>query len=442
MFKKLWFSIIFIFVLSIVLVACNSDKGATETSSELEGGTTATSEEEEEIKLRVAWWGSKGRHDLTLEVIDLFEEQYPHIKIEPEFTGWDGYWEKLNTQTAGNNLPDVFQTAYTKLNEYDAAGLLEDLTPYVQSGQINLDNVDDIYLDGNIIDERLLGISLGAGALGAVYNEKMYEDFDIDLVPGYTYEDLKEELLKVKAELGEAFYGYDLFNADYESFNVFVRQHSQTFFNEEGSGLGFDDQVLIDYFALTKDLLASGNIPPQDLVLEHLDLANSLITHGSVALQLAGSNQIVGVASGTDDPLGLAILPSLEGGIPGQWIQPSQAFSINANSKHKEAAALFINYFTNDLEANEILAGERGVPISSVVRNHIYDMLEVDTQKQFKYLEELAEFSRPMDALPPPGENEVRSAFMRAIELIKYGRATPEEATQQFREEAEQILSN
>ncbi|MFY9436233.1 MAG: ABC transporter substrate-binding protein, partial [Limnochordia bacterium] len=64
---------------------------------------------EEQIVLRVSWWGSQGRHDRTLAVIDLFEAKYPHIKIEPEFAGWDNYWERIAAQAAGRNLPDVFQ---------------------------------------------------------------------------------------------------------------------------------------------------------------------------------------------------------------------------------------------------------------------------------------------------------------------------------------------
>lgn len=67
----------------------------------------AFAESEEPVTLRVYWWGSQTRHDLTMAAIEKFEEKYPNITVEAEFTSWDGYWSKLATQVAGNLLPDV-----------------------------------------------------------------------------------------------------------------------------------------------------------------------------------------------------------------------------------------------------------------------------------------------------------------------------------------------
>lgn len=56
--------------------------------------------EQEPVTLRVTWWGSQTRHDLTMAAIEKFEEKYPYITVEAEFTSWDGYWSKLATQVA------------------------------------------------------------------------------------------------------------------------------------------------------------------------------------------------------------------------------------------------------------------------------------------------------------------------------------------------------
>ncbi|WP_454857838.1 hypothetical protein [Promicromonospora soli] len=47
---------------------------------------------DEPVTLRVTWWGGDTRHARTQEVFDLFEEKYPDITIEPEFSDWTGYW--------------------------------------------------------------------------------------------------------------------------------------------------------------------------------------------------------------------------------------------------------------------------------------------------------------------------------------------------------------
>ena len=61
----------------------------------------STAAAEEPVTLRILWWGSQTRHDLTMAAIEKFMEKNPDIKIEPEYTSWDGYWEKVATQIAG-----------------------------------------------------------------------------------------------------------------------------------------------------------------------------------------------------------------------------------------------------------------------------------------------------------------------------------------------------
>ena len=56
--RKLWLTL----VICVLLIA---------TMSSLVGA-------QEEITLRISWWGSQERHDRTMAVIELFEERYPH----------------------------------------------------------------------------------------------------------------------------------------------------------------------------------------------------------------------------------------------------------------------------------------------------------------------------------------------------------------------------
>ena len=103
--------------------------------------------EQEPVTLRVTWWGSQTRHDLTMAAIEKFEEKYPYITVEAEFTSWDGYWSKLATQVAGGLMPDVIQMDYQYLNQYAQSGVLADLTPFFESGAIDVSNVAQSVID-------------------------------------------------------------------------------------------------------------------------------------------------------------------------------------------------------------------------------------------------------------------------------------------------------
>ena len=75
-------------------------------------GRTSTNGKEEK-KIRIAWWGSQNRHNITQQVIDLYAQKNPGITFEPEIIGADvQHYEKMATQAAANNLPDIFQKSF------------------------------------------------------------------------------------------------------------------------------------------------------------------------------------------------------------------------------------------------------------------------------------------------------------------------------------------
>ncbi|GAE36191.1 ABC transporter substrate-binding protein [Halalkalibacter akibai] len=435
------------FALVLALAGCssqtNNDPGGSEEAPTDSADTTDDSAAtgEDEVTIRVAWWGGQERHDMTLQAIDLFEAEYPHITVEPEYTGWDGYWERLNTQAAGNNLPDVINMDNSKLNEYNSRDLLVDLAPFIDAGTINLDDVDDVYQEINHDGDRVLAVSLGANSLATVFNRDLFEEHGIELEPGYTYGDLVDAMLKIKASADGEFYGFDFANAEYELFFSYARQNGQSVFNADGTGLGFEEGALVDFFTLVQDMVNEGAGPTHDITMSYIDGGNAMIGDGTAAVQMAASNQIIGLSQSTDYELGLNLLPSLEGGQHGNWIRPSMSFAISQHSKQQEAAALFIDFFTNSLEAHELLKADRGVPISSKVREHLAPLVDGPVQETFEFLELVAEYTSPADPLSPPGESEVRGSFLRIVETLKYDRITPEEAAKQFIQEAEAVLN-
>jgi multiple sugar transport system substrate-binding protein len=81
-------------VLSLALTGCG---GAPQASSD--GPVT----------LRFSWWGSDTRHKMTEKLIAAFEAENPNINVEGEYGDWSGYWDKLATQVASQDAPDIIQ---------------------------------------------------------------------------------------------------------------------------------------------------------------------------------------------------------------------------------------------------------------------------------------------------------------------------------------------
>ncbi|GAA0362264.1 ABC transporter substrate-binding protein [Alkalibacterium iburiense] len=429
---------------ALIATACgNGAENEEDTGAENDPNVDAeVVEGDGDQSIRVAWWGGQERHDMTLEAIELFTEE-TGITVETEYTGWDGYWERLNTQAAGSNLPDVIQMDNSYLNEYDSNSLLVDLAPYTEDGTIDLSDVDDVYQEILEVDGRTLGISGGANALAVIYNVDLTEEHGVDMEPGFTYQDLYDINLEIKETIeadGGEYWGYDFANSEYELFNNYVRQNGQSFYNEDGNGLGFEEPVLVDFFEWLQTMVADGAAPTHDIMLSYHEGGDSMVQDGTSLMRTAASNQLIGDQQSTDYELGLTVLPSLDG-THANFIRPSMSWSVTDHAEDVDAAAEFINFMTNSIEANEILQGERGVPISSVVRDHLSEQVEESTRKTFEFLDVVADYTEPADPISPPGETEVRGSFLRVIESLKYEQVTPEEAAEQFINEANGILN-
>lgn len=76
----------------------SGEEAADSENAEGSSGEQADAGSGEEITLRFSWWGGDSRHEATLKAIETYENAHPGIKIEPEYSSFSGYYEKLVTQ--------------------------------------------------------------------------------------------------------------------------------------------------------------------------------------------------------------------------------------------------------------------------------------------------------------------------------------------------------
>lgn len=213
-------------------------------------------------------------------------------------------------------------------------------------------------------------------------------------------------------------------------------------FNEEGTGLGYeDDQLLVDYLTMNKEMVDSGVSPGYDVIQQIKGLEDELIVRGETPLDITNwSNQIGALQEAAGVPLEMVMLPG-ENNEQGMFLKPSMLWSIGKNSKHKEEAAKFINFYTNTVEVFEIIGADRGVPIKPEVREALKPSLSDIDKKVYEYVEYVGAHSTPADTNYPAAASEVLKNLENVDELVMYGELTPEEGAKKFRKDAESILA-
>ncbi|MBN1566197.1 MAG: extracellular solute-binding protein, partial [Anaerolineae bacterium] len=156
---------------------------------------------------------------------------------------------------------------------------------------------------------------------------------------------------------------------------------------------------------------------------------SSALVAGKAAIGLVWSNQVASYQAAMTDELGMTTLPM--GGDPAYAIQMSQYLAMSKDSKNKEAAALFINFFVTNPEAGAILETNRGVPSSPVVRAAIADKATPLDAAVYGLYNAIAETGRVVPQGPNlPNDQE----FVNELELIgqqiAYGESSVEVAAE------------
>jgi multiple sugar transport system substrate-binding protein len=434
--KNLFFVLMIIFTL--VLSACSGNKASNEAGNE--NDKPKEEKGDEQVTLRMSWWGSQSRHDQTQAIIDLYEQENPNVKIEPEFTGFDGYFEKMAAQAAGNNLPDIMQQNFGEyLNQYASKELLTDLTEFVEKGTIDVEGVSDTIMESGTKDGKLLGIPTGTNALAAIYDKEMLEKAGVPLPnENWTWEDYEAAANKVHKELGT--FGTRLLEPK-NIFEYYLREKGFKMFSKDGKDLGYkDDKLLEDYYAMNKEMVDSGTAPGYDVIQQIKGVEDELIVHGKSPFDFRWSNQVGALSSAAGKQLELTMLPG-ENNDKGMFLKPAMLWSIPKSSKHKEEAAKFINFFLNNIKVYEIGGSDRGVPLKQEIREAMAPNLSETDKKVFDYISLVTENSSPIDSNFPASSAEVLQALADIDELVMYGEMTPEEGAKEFRKKATEILS-
>ncbi|WP_168118926.1 extracellular solute-binding protein [Paenibacillus sp. HB172176] len=429
----------------LALSACtggNNNNGQATTPSATNASGSAT-EAPKDVNLRIIWWGNQDRHDITSQVLDLYSASKPNITFSPEYQGFDGYYQKLTLLAASNNMPDIFQfyVGASEANQFTNKGLVEPLDEYIANGLIDVSNIGESTLSGGKDkDGKIYGIPLGVNARAMFVDVAAYEKAGLTIPEnGYdTWEAVYEDLKVLKGVTGS--YGADdILNSAF-TFHYYARQFGQSAY-AEGTGIGFDEKVFTDFFNMRKQWVSEGLMPKMDATLSVKGPEESFFVKGQSAVLVGYTNQYPSIAKAAGRDIRMIMLPGPNSD-KAMDVRPGLHFSISSKSENKEEAAQFISYFVNNVEANMILNANRGMPISSTVREALSASFEPEMKAVAEYMEKVAGHSGPLDPPVPAGTGEIQALMEDIEQQIMFDQISPADGYAKLAKEAASITAD
>jgi multiple sugar transport system substrate-binding protein len=436
-------SLVLVFVL--ILAGCAKEKTNTSNTSDSKGGK----ETDEVVELKLGYYSSASSDAKMQELIEKFMDKHPNIKVTTESSPYGPFYQKLDTEIAAGNAPDVWLSDGVLVSKYAERGAAKNLTDLINK---DIKKEDYYGIDFNKdADGKYWAVPQGIQVGVLFYNKEMFDKAKVDYpTEDWTYDDLKKTAEKVTLD------GKGNTAADSNFDTKTVAQFGLTFFNiTEGwfpvlkaFGGGVLDETMqksivnspenVEAVNWMVDGMKKGIITdPSDLKSFQSPLA---VFPSKASAMRFGIYARVLAANEAGLNYDVTLLPK---GPSGERFSPviANSWQINAKSDDKKAAAAWewIKYWVteDDVQKEWASLGE-AVPVKKSIANSDVFLNSGDKKINKQAFIDSIEFAGTLDANAV--WSEWLAKFNGNVDRAFLGEASVEDALKQADKEIQEVL--
>lgn len=390
--------------------------------------TTSGTTKDEKVEITYGFWDKK-QVPAVEEIIKLFNEKNPNIKVKTELTPYGQYFQKLETAATGGALPDVMWMNGAHVEQYAEGKVILPLSDFAKEDNYNLDNYPESLIDLYTVDGKLYGIPKDFDTTGLWYNKKIFDEAGVPY-PDETWDwaKLKEVATKLTNK-DKGIWGYAALMGNQGGYYDFIWQNGGYIISEDGKSVGFDQPEAIEALKFNISFIKEGLSPTQAQMTE--TAASELFASGKVAMMFDGPWMVPEYKQNPD--LDVAVVPKGK-----QRAVAIHGLSnvIAANTKHKDAAWKFVQ-FLGSKEAAEVFA-KTGTVIPAYNGTQEAWIQAVPTLNLQAYIDGV-EYSVPLPSVKSTGE-----IWQYEIDVLKKAwseEESVEDAVKELTKKANEALS-
>lgn len=422
--------------------------GAVSGQTSAVGGAQSAAPTAISGEITYAWWGATAfRNEVSQQVINLFQQKYPNVKVNPSIADFNTHFQKLTVSAAAGDLPCVPQMQSTALAAYADPKILRPLDDLVENKTIDTTSVPKDVIDtGRAFDGKLYMVATGVFSRADFYNDALLQQSGVTPpAESWTWDDYKALMKQIQSKLPPGMNAVENNGGDLNPLVTWVLSHGEPMFQQKA--LGFSKATLASWFQFWEDLRTAGvatsetEVAERQPPLELHPLSNGLTVFGSYAPNQVAAVQ--GALTKSGKPGTIQVIKEPNGPSGSGDAIGTNGLTIGANCDNVPAAAAFINFFLNDPQAAAAYKSDNGaVSAPSLLQAQIEDPSSAPALvQQLKFQQHLMTGGFVKDIKYAAGYSALAPLLTTTYQNVAFGRMTIQAAVDDFFNQSNAILN-
>lgn len=340
---------------------------------------------QDQVNLTWQMWGDEKDTPLFQSIADLVTEEYPNIKVTPQFSGWTDYWTRLPVLASSGQIADLVAMQSMRMPSF--YGVLEPLDPFIAADNFDKSVFESSIISGLSQDGVQYALPYDVGPWLVFYNRDKFAEAGLaEPKPDWTFAEFQEAAQKLTS--GDN-YGYAVQAFDFIAEPVAL---GAEYFND-GDQFDLTNPGYAAAVGKLVDLVAVAKASPVFASGAGAQTGSGRFAAGNAAMVIDGPWSLLTTQASVGFKVGVAPLPRGDG--PSRFITAGSGWGISAASQHKDEAYKALKVLTGPKAAEILASAGRALPGRLAEQKFWYDVAAKDIAGARETLQYSFEHSTP-----------------------------------------------
>jgi len=414
----------------ILLTACLSSAADNPPAP----STLAPSPKPDPVTITWAFWGDPWEVAINEQIVNVFESDYPYIRVDTFHRPWNDYFAELRPQLeAGESVPDVL--FWSEVANDVPKGYFLDLAPKMEAENYSLNDFFPGLLVHFKVGDGIYGLPRDSDTKIIFYNKRLFNQANQPFPKaGWNWDDLRSAALAIK-EANVAQYSFAYEPNDW--WMIWMWQNGVELFDDKlfPTQTGLGNPAAAEAVQFLADLTNVDRVTPPYEQLNSGEIA-SLFAEGELAMAFGNHAMVPAFANIEDFEWDIVELPRQKRRAN---LAAGAGYVIAAESDQPEAAWTFLKFLASP-KVQAIFA-ESGLAIParrSVARSDVF--LKQHPLHNAKIFLDEAEIGEPNFAFP--GASEITALMNEALVPVWRGQQDAASAIESVLPQIKQFVAD